>query len=296
MDSPGSTLSFGGPEVACDYGDAKFVVLPVPYDLTTSYMPGARRGPLAILEASHYLELYDIELKKSPIEEGVFTTSALPVSAAGPEAMIDTVEARIEELLNDGKIPVTLGGEHSITLGIVKALLGKYGDLAVVQFDAHTDMRDSYDGSPFSHACVMHRVAELGVKIVQIGIRSSSEEELTPLREYKVLTFAMHEPFSADIVREKMRPFIKGPVYITFDLDGLDPSILPATGSPEPGGLSWETSLACLRVITENFDVIGFDMVELSPIPGYIAADFLAAKLTYKLIGYIAASPRYKKA
>jgi agmatinase len=209
--------------------------------------------------------------------------------------MIDTVEASVAELLNDGKIPVTLGGEHSITLGIVKALLGKYGDIAVVQFDAHTDMRDSYDGSPFSHACVMRRIAELGVQIVQIGIRSSSEEELTPLREYEVLTFATHEPLSPDIVLEKMRPIIKGPVYLTFDLDGLDPSIMPATGSPEPGGLDWETSLACLRAIAEHYHVVGFDMVELSPIPGYIAADFLAAKLTYKLIGYTAASPYYRK-
>ncbi len=282
----GMVLNFGGIEDPGTYEEARCVVLPVPYDGTTSYQPGTRRGPLAILEASTHMELYDHELGTSPIEHGIWTLPPLTSAAAGPEQMVAAVRQAAQPLFRHGKFVLTLGGEHSITLGVVQACREFYPELRVLQFDAHADMRDSYEGSPFSHACVMRRLAQLGVPVVQVGIRSLSEEEVQPLRQSRVTTmFAEQQPTGAQVVAA-LAQWNSGPVYVTFDLDALDPSVMPATGTPEPGGLSWYQALEILRAVTRTYPVVGADVVELAPIPGMVAPDFLAAKLAYKIIGY----------
>ncbi|MBC7185677.1 MAG: agmatinase [Calditrichaeota bacterium] len=285
----GVLLTFGGIEDPGTYEAARCVVLPVPYDSTTSYQPGTRRGPLAILEASGHMELYDHELGQSPVEHGIWTLPPLTSEASGPEAMVAAVRQAVAPLLADGKMVLTLGGEHSITLGAVQACKERYPELRVLQFDAHADMRDSYEGSPFSHACVMRRVVELGVPVVQVGIRSMSEEEVEPLRHSRLTTFFAEQHPSAAQVVEALNRFGSGPVYLTFDLDALDPAIMPATGTPEPGGLFWYQTIELLRGVANACHIIAADVVELAPTPGLVAPDFLAAKLAYKIIGYVLA-------
>ncbi len=283
----GVVLNFGGLEDPGSYQKARWVVVPVPYDATTSYQPGARRGPMAILEASAHMELYDHELGISPVEQGIWTVPPVSTEASGPEAMLKAVRHAVAPLLRDGKMVLMLGGEHSITLGSVQACLEQYPGLRLLQFDAHADMRDTYEGSPFSHACVVRRIVELGVPVVQVGIRSMCEEEVEPLRHNRVTTFfAEHHPSAEEVVAALDR-FGSGPVYVTFDLDALDPSIMPATGTPEPGGLLWHQALAILRGVASACPIIAADLVELAPIPGLVAPDFLAAKLAYKLMAYV---------
>ncbi|MGQ9560938.1 MAG: agmatinase [Candidatus Oleimicrobiaceae bacterium] len=283
----GVLLNFGGLEDPGSYQRARWVVVPVPYDATTSYQPGARRGPMAILEASAHMELYDHEVGTSPVEQGIWTMPPVTTQASGPEAMLEAVRFAVAPLVQDEKMVLVLGGEHSVTLGSVQACLERYPDLRVLQFDAHADMRDTYEGSPFSHACVIRRIVELGVPVVQVGIRSMCEEEVGPLRQHRVTTFlAEHDPSAEEVVAGLNR-FGSGPVYLTFDLDALDPSIMPATGTPEPGGLLWYEALAILRGVAAACPVIAADLVELAPIPGLVAPDFLAAKLAYKLMAYV---------
>ncbi|MDZ7295622.1 MAG: agmatinase [candidate division KSB1 bacterium] len=288
----GVVLNFGGIEEPGSYAEARCVVLPVPYDGTTTYQPGTRRGPLAILEASGHMELYDHELGNSPIEHGIWTLPPLVSEASGPEQMVASVRQAARPLFRDGKFVLTLGGEHSITLGAIQACKELHPELRVLQLDAHADMRDSYEGSPFSHACVMRRVVDLGVPVVQVGIRSLSEEEVEPIRQSRVTTlFAEQHPTSEQVVTA-LQQWGSGPVYVTFDLDALDPSIMPATGTPEPGGLLWEQALDILRAVTRTCSVVATDLVELAPIPGMVAPDFLAAKLAYKIIGYALGAAR----
>jgi len=288
----GVVLNFGGLEDPGTYQAARCVVLPVPYDATTTYQSGARRGPLAILEASGHMELYDHELGCSPTEQGIWTLPPLMSQASGPEAMVRTVRNAVAPLLADDKIVLTLGGEHSITLGAVQACKERHPGLRLAHFDAHADMRDAYEGSPFSHACVIRRIVELGVPVVQVGIRSLCEEEVVPLRQSQMVTFFAEQHPTADEVVAALNRFGSGPVYLTFDLDALDPSIMPATGTPEPGGLLWYQTLELLRGVATNCPVIAADVVELAPIPGMVAPDFLAAKLAYKIIGYMLSRQR----
>jgi len=290
MKKSGVIVNFGGIEEPPAYEQCSFVVLPVPYDHTTSYQSGARDGPMAILQASAYVELYDHELNTNPIEHGIWTLPLQEIDVSGPEATIQSVQATVTPQVKNNKFVIALGGEHSISLGAISAYAEKYPNLTVLQFDAHTDFRNSYEGSPNSHACVMRRVSELGVPIIQVGIRSTAEEEIIALRENEVVTFFAENTPTPEQLVDSLKKFVKGPVYITFDLDALDPSIMPATGTPEPGGLLWYETLKLIRAVTDNFAVIGFDVVELSPIPGLVAPDFLAAKLTYKIAGYIGTS------
>jgi len=267
---------------------ALFVVLPVPYDLTSTYQSGSRRGPGAILDASCNMELYDEELDRESYRAGIHTLPPLEVEAGGPEAMTGAVQRAIAGLLKAGKVPVLLGGEHSLSVGAVRATKEAYPDLAVLHLDAHADMRNTYQGTPYSHACAGRRMSEC-CPLVQIGIRSMSAEEAEFIKRGPVKTYSADVISGSGAWREKIRAEISGDLYISLDLDVLDPSVMPSTGTPEPGGLQWKELLDLLRDVTGRCSVRGFDVVELSPIPGLVAPDFLAAKLIYKMMGYIAA-------
>lgn len=264
------------------------MILPVPYDATTSWQPGTRRGPKAIIEASTHLELFDEELQSEPYRVGIHTLNPLEPSTAGPEEEIAQVEEAISSILKHGKFPIMLGGEHSITLGAVRALLKRQKALSVLQLDAHGDLRDSFSGSPLNHACVARRIHELGVSLVQIGVRGLSTEEANYLKDAVDITtvFAIDIHRRFDFIEEALAK-LRSPVYITIDLDVFDPAVCPSVGTPEPGGLDWYTVLGILRRASKAHEVAGFDVVELCPIAGLIAADFLAAKLVYKIIGYL---------
>jgi agmatinase len=279
-------MNFGGIYLECSLRDAKFVVIPVPYDLTSTYQPGSRRGPAAIIEASTNMELYDEELKKETYLVGIHTTLPVTIDARGPKNMVNIVRKKISRIVKLNKIPVMLGGEHSITLGAVQAVIEKYPELTVLQFDAHADLRDTYQGSPYSHACVARRISEI-CPLVQVGIRSMSKGEGDFLPQSKV------KSYSADFVLEKKNwaetvcKDLRGDVFITIDLDVFDPSIMPATGTPEPGGIYWKDILHLLKLVSASCNIRGFDVVELAPLPGVVAPDFMAAKLIYRTMGYI---------
>lgn len=280
-------MNFGGitTEFAA-YETAKFAVVPVPYDLTSTYQPGSRQGPAAILAASANMEIYDEELQKETCREGIYTAPFVPVDARGPQYMVDAVRQVIAGIVADHKIPVMLGGEHSISYGAVQAMKAVYPDISVLHFDAHADMRDTYQGSPYSHACVARRIFET-CPIVQVGIRSMSTEEAVFMKAQQVATysadFVLDEPEWLEAVSERL----SGDVYVSIDLDALDPAFMPATGTPEPGGITWRHILKLLRAVSKKCMVRGFDVVELSPIPGLVAPDFLATKMIYRIMGYI---------
>lgn len=279
-------MNFGGIYPAHSLREATFVVVPVPYDLTSTYQPGSRRGPAAIIEASTNMELYDEELKKETYLAGIHTTLPVEIDARGPKNMISAVRKKISRIVAMDKIPVMLGGEHSITLGAVQAVKEKYPKLSVLQLDAHADLRDSYQGSPFSHASVGKRISEI-CPLVQVGIRSMSSEEGDFLPKSKV------KSFSADFVLEtrnwceKVCKDLQGDVFVTIDLDVFDPSIMASTGTPEPGGLYWRDVLRLLKAVSQKCKIRGFDVVELAPVSGNIAPDFMTAKLTYRFMGYM---------
>jgi len=270
------------------FDQCKVVILPVPYDSTTSYNPGARNGPHAMIQASRNMELYDEELGFTPADVGIFTLEELEPSMKSPEETIARVEEVVAEILENGKFPVVFGGEHSVSLGAVRAVNEQFDDVSVLQLDAHADCRDEYEGTRYSHACVARRFSEI-CPVVQFGIRSLSAGEAEFLKGTDaVKTFFMHELRMDGLERavDDAVSSLSERVYISFDIDAMDPSIVPATGTPEPGGLLWDEVLYLLRNVCAQKDVVGFDLVELAPIPGMPASDFLAAKLAYKLIGY----------
>ena len=272
------------------YESSKVVILPVPYEGTTTYRTGTRHGPEAIISASRNLELYDEELKKETCEIGIHTFDELePLSS--PQDMVHRVEEVGDGLLQDGKFVVMLGGEHTLSLGIVKALKKRHPSLSVLSLDAHADLRDSYSGTPFSHACAMRRISEIA-PIVEVGVRSLSREEARFMEEKGV---AVYGPREIEGKREEIATKLSDDVYVTIDLDVLDPSIMPSVGTPEPGGLLWPETLAFLQEIAKNKKVIGFDILELCPTPGNPAPDFTAAKLIYRFLGYIFSSPPNRK-
>lgn len=259
-----------------NYDTAKVVIFPVPYSSTTYWKSGTKDGPWAIIEASRHVELYDMETKKDASKQGIFTLELLEPSKNSPEETVARIKNVMNKLLQDGKFPVMLGGEHSITLGAVQAFKEKFTDFSVLQIDAHSDLRDEFEGTKFHHACVMKRIKDLGLPITQVGIRSMSEGE------------AAENIFLAPAIPvDKIIATLKENVYLTFDLDGLDPSIMPSTGTPEPGGLGWYETLNLIKEVARQRKIIGADVVELDPIPGLSAPDFLAAKLVYKIINYI---------
>lgn len=264
----------------------KAVIIPVPYDGTTTFRGGSRDGPHAMIVASRQFEDYDIELGREIGNElGFFTAEEVEPDTNSPLGMIGRVQEAVEAALEKKKFPVVFGGEHSITLGSVRALAKYYKEFSVLQIDAHADLRDEYQGSPYNHACIMRRIREeKAVKgAVQAGVRSVCKEEAEHIRKAKIGDYIHYgNKFDA----KKIVSQLGENVFITIDLDGLDPSIMPAVGTPEPGGLGWEQTLGLLREVAKGRRIIGFDVNELAPLPGNPASDLLAAKLAYKLIGY----------
>ncbi len=279
-------MNYGGIYPECSLRNAKFVVLPVPYDLTSTYQPGSRRGPAAIIEASCNMELYDEELKKETYLCGIHTAEPMEVDSRGPKYMVNQVRKKISRIAALDKIPVVLGGEHSISSGAVEALLEKYPKMSVLQFDAHADLRDSYQNTPYSHASVARRIADI-CPLTQVGIRSMSKDDADFLSKSKVKSYSADYVLDNKNWCETISRNIKGDIYVTIDLDVFDPSVMPATGTPEPGGLYWNHVLRLLKAVSKTCKIRGFDVVELAPLPGMVAPDFLAAKLIYRLMGYI---------
>jgi agmatinase len=265
----------------CDPKTSVASIIPVPYDGTSTFHKGADRGPRALLEASQQVELYDIETNSEMYRRGIATLP--PVVYDGPpETLAELVEARVEHVLESGQAPVVIGGEHSVSIGAINAAVNRHRNLSVLQIDAHGDTRESYMGSTHNHACVMARARER-CQIVQVGIRAIDAEELKGMDRERVF-------FAHDIVRatsewmDQVVELLTDDVYITIDLDGFDPSLIPATGTPEPGGLDWYTVNELLRRVIERRKVRAFDVVELLPLPGEHASPFIAAKLIYRIL------------
>ncbi len=279
-------FAFGAiPRELSEYKKSKVVILPVPYDGTTSYKPGARDGPSAIISASRSMELYDEESGKNFSELGICTLDELEV-VVNPESMVNRVYESVSHLISENKFVVMLGGEHSLTFGAVKALHEKHAAMSVLHLDAHSDLRFENGGSKFDHGCVARRIFELNVPVVQAGIRSISDEEAEFIRKsgHKVI---FGEQIAEDGAwMDEAIGLLSDDVYVTIDLDALDPGIMPSVGTPEPGGIGWYPLLKFMKKLSEKKRIIGFDIMELSPQPGNVAPDFTAAKLTYKLIGY----------
>jgi len=265
-----------------DFETARIVVLPVPYDGTSTWGKGADRGPAALLDASANMELYDIETNSEVHRLGIHTAEPVTDGPA-PETMVEAVRRRVGALLDRGKFVLTVGGEHSVSIGAVAACAACHKDLTVLQLDAHSDLRDAYEGSKYNHACVMARAAEL-CDIVQVGIRSMDVSEKPAIQPGRVFfaeaIYDHDEWFDAALER------LTGHVYVTVDLDVFDGSEMPSTGTPEPGGLRWHQVIAFLRQVFARVNVVACDVVELCPSPSNRAPDFLAAKLAYKMLSY----------
>jgi agmatinase len=277
---------FGGLESAQSaFETASVLIWPVPYEKTVSYGLGTREGPDAIIEASRYMELYDEELGGETADVGIHTLPAMEADRA-PEEIIPAIEHEARRLIETGKFVCMLGGEHSITPPAVRAFRARYSRLSVLQIDAHADLRDSYEGTPFSHASAMRRVVEV-CPAVQVGIRSLSSEEARAIPTLPTQIFWAKDIVGRTDWIDAAVEALSEEVYLTLDIDGLDPSIVPATGTPEPGGLTWYEVLALLRAVAARRWIVGMDLVELSTSPGNNAPSFLAAKLVYKTLGYI---------
>lgn len=278
-DRPGA---FGGLDAPLSLEAARFAVLPIPYDGTSTWQKGADRGPEALLEASANMELYDIETGLEPWRDGIVTLAPL-TGYATPEAMAEGVREAASTLLDDERVLVGLGGEHSVSIGLIRAHAGRYPGLSVLQLDAHADTRESYEGSRCNHACVMARAREVA-DVVAVGIRSLDASERDGLAPERTFFAHAYDP-QAD--PETVTDRLGDPVYVTIDLDVLDPSEMPATGTPEPGGLRYREVTRLLDAVCRRRRVVGFDVVELMPLKENRAPDFLAARLVYQLMAFI---------
>ena len=277
---------FGGTTpTTTDFNRARVVIFPIPLDRTTSYVAGTRNGPHEILLASSHMELWDEETGTDVHSVGIFTLPEMEFPYGSMAEVLAQIRRVAAELVARGKFPFVLGGEHSITPAIVEAVAARHGDVSVLQIDAHADLRDSFMGTPHNHACAMRRTLE-HARATQVGIRSLSPEEASaapslPTRIF--YDFNMRQ--QADWI-DRVVASLSDTVYITIDCDGLDPAIMPAVGTPEPGGLSWYEMLTLLRRVIERRTVVGCDLVELCPMAGNVAPNFLCAKLVYKILSY----------
>jgi agmatinase len=282
----GAHLPFGGvlPHVA-EFESSKVVILPVPVDRTTSYVGGTRNGPREILIASSHMEVWDEEMGADVHGVGLFTLPEMELPFGELPAVMDEIQRVAYEVIARDKFLVTLGGEHSITPPLVAAVAQKFSGLSVLQIDAHADLRFTYMGTIHNHACAMRRVLDYA-SLTQVGIRSMSTEEAEAIPSLNTTIFydatMRQDPQWIDRVVDSL----SDPVYLTIDVDGMDPAIMPATGTPEPGGLSWYETLALLRAVITRRRVVACDVVELSPLPGLVAPNFLVSKLVYKIITY----------
>ena len=273
---------------------SKVAIEQAPYDKTTTYIHGTAKGPQAIIDASKYLELFDDELNQETYRIGIHTMAPLEVEKLSSEEMIEKVRASSAELLKSNKFPVLLGGEHSVSIGAVKAFKDAYPNISVLHLDAHCDLRDEYFGSKFNHGCVARRMSEI-CPIVQVGTRSMSKEEkdfLATQANGKVKNINVYDILDNPMWKDAVSKSLSETVYISIDLDVFDISLVPAVGTPEPGGIGWYETLDLLRDISKDKKIVGFDVVELCPIQGQIASDFLAAKLIYRLLGYVFSSKK----
>ncbi len=275
-------MNFGGEEVVYGFDESEIVILPVPYDATSSWQRGSQKGPHALLEASVNLEWYDLETDTEVQLRGIHTLPPLVLSD-DPALMVEMVKTNVLDLLNAGKFPVTIGGNHSVSIGAIKAAAQFYGEISVLQLDAHADMRESYLGSPFNHASAMARAREVA-HTVQVGIRSVAAEELENTMAGNI--FPAQDLYYHPELYKEAASILRPRVYITIDLDAFDPSIMPSTGTPEPGGLLWYEVIDFLRLVASTREIVGFDIVELLPDDSNKAPDFMAAKLLYKLLTY----------
>ncbi len=273
--------NYGGlPEKYSNQETSAITIIPVPYDGTSTWIKGADRGPQAIIEASANMELYDIETGTEVYLKGIFTSQPVTEKST-PEKMSSAVHEKVRHYINRGKFTVITGGEHSVSIGSMKAFSEKYTDLSILQIDAHSDMRNEYEGSGHNHACVMARARELA-PVVQVGIRSSDAGELDMMDPERV--FFAHQIYNTEQWMNKATNLLTDNVYMTIDLDAFDPSIMPSTGTPEPGGMGWYQTLDFIRNVIEHKNLVGFDVVELCPSEGNKAPDFLAAKLIYRIL------------
>ena len=284
--SESPVTQFGAPDAPfCDPATARVTIIPAPLEYSVCYMEGTRRGPQAILDASSQMELYDEELNWCPIEVGVYTRPALDYRGMDHSAALKATGEAAREVLSRGQLPLILGGEHSLSAPPIAAAHECYPDLTVVHIDAHGDLRDTYDGTPLSHACIERRVVDMGIPLTEIGIRSFSPEEAAFLKTGPDVAIVWgHQLAKGTAIIPWER--LSAHTYLTIDLDAIDPAEMPAVGTPEPGGMRWYQLLDLLRDIFRRTTVVGMDVVELCPMEGQTRADFLAAKLVYKLIGY----------
>jgi agmatinase len=273
--------NFGGlPEEYLNEQDAGIVVIPVPYDGTSTWIKGADRGPGAILDASANMELYDIETGTEVYRKGIFTCAPVTDNES-PESMVRAVAGRVARYLEAGKFPVVIGGEHSVSIGSIQAFASHYSSLSVLQLDAHSDLRNEYEGSENNHACVMARAMEVA-SVVQVGIRATDSGELSSMDTGRV--FFAHQIQGDDSWMDRVVNLLSDDVYITIDLDVFDPAIMPSTGTPEPGGMDWYQVMRLLEKVISARNLVGFDVVELCPSEANRAPDFLAAKLIYRIL------------
>ena len=275
-------MNFGGNEVVYSYQESRIIIVPVPYDGTSTWMKGADKGPDAILEASVNLEFYDVETSTEAHLVGINTIAPV-LEKESPNQLVKAVYDTLLSLLSEKKFPVIIGGNHTVSIGAIRAFSEYFDNLTVLQLDAHSDLRQVYEGSEFNHACVMARAREFS-PMVQVGIRSMSVEEL-PFAE-KDRIFYSHELYYDKSLYKKAIEKLTENVYITIDLDVFDPSIMPSTGTPEPGGPAYFELLHFIRDVIKNRNVVGFDVVELCPSASNKSPDFIAAKIIYQLLSY----------
>ncbi|MBO7522921.1 MAG: agmatinase [Bacteroidales bacterium] len=276
-------MNFGGSEVVYGYDDSEIIIAPVPYDATSTWMKGADKGPDALLEASVNLEFYDIETDSEVHKHGIHTIDPI-LEESSPEALVDAVYRQSLSLIKEGKFQVLIGGNHTVSIGSIKAFSESFDNLTILQLDAHSDFRQEYEGSKYNHACVMARAAECS-PVVQVGIRSMAAEELESIDLNRV--FFAHKLHYDKTLYDKATDMLSDNVYITIDLDVLDPSIMPSTGTPEPGGLDYFELTRFLSQVASKKNIVGFDVVELCPSKVNKGPDFVAAKLVYQLLSYI---------
>jgi agmatinase len=275
--------TFGGIEPQFGQKDTAAIFLQsIPYDGTSTWGKGADKGFEAFMDAAENMELYDIETQSEVYKKGIHLLPEITENAS-PEAMFNAVYDSTRELLKEDKFLTFFGGEHSVSIGIIKAFYEKFDNLTVLQIDAHTDLRPAYHGTPYNHACAVYDASK-NCNLIQVGIRSMDIEEREHLDDYKCY-YAQDMHGNHEWMDESIRQ-MTDKVYITFDLDAFDPAIMPATGTPEPGGLDWYTTIEYLRNVFESKEVVGFDIVELAPIAGLKGPQFLAAKLYYKMLSY----------
>lgn len=271
-----------------NYKTARFALLPIPYDATASFGVGARAGPRAIITASQQVEDYDQELGRESYRAGIATLAPLEPDARGPQAMTERVYKAARKIVRDGKFLIGLGGEHSISAALVRAVHTRHKQLSVLQVDAHADLRDTYQGSPFSHACVMRRIHDLGVGVVGVGIRSCSAEEARFIRSTGKRVFTARTCHESDSWIDEVVAALGPTVYVTIDIDGFDPAYAPGTGTPEPGGLDWYQVTDLLAAVARQRRIVAADVVEVRPLPPSTVTEYLAARLIYRLIGLVA--------